>query len=163
MRAQAPAQTLLNITVWKCIFKINDVSAAFLHCRAGKNLILEYRICHCLAHSTCIYQKISSHIGAYMVPHAVQKFHYAQNKQNIFLSRRRRFCLVSTCVSPSPPGGGGSPWKVLAVRPYRAFFLALSPYVRPMRSCRTHPRAPEQACGELHPPKTQCVFLVCFL
>ena len=107
MRAQAPAQTLLNATVWKYIFEINDVSAAFLHCRAGKNLILEYRICHCLAHSTCIYQKISSHIGAYMVPHAVQKFHYAQNKQNIFLARRRRFCLVSTCVNPSPLESSG--------------------------------------------------------
>ena len=53
MRAQAPGQTLLNATVWKYISKINDVSAAFLHCRAGKNLILEYRICHCPAHSSC--------------------------------------------------------------------------------------------------------------
>ena len=26
------------------------------------------------------------------------------------------------------PGVGGSPWKVLAIRPLRAFFLALSPY-----------------------------------
>ena len=33
-----------------------------------------------------------------------------------------------------PPGVGGSLWKVLAIRPLRAFFLALSPYVFPLRS-----------------------------
>ena len=47
-----------------------------------------------------------------------------------FARRRRDFLkrYSSTCVNPSPPGGGGVPWKVLAVRPLRAKFVALSPY-----------------------------------